>query len=201
MNEGGQPKLVSRREHKKSTLRQGRTIGAKRERLETANERAAARKKDKHKKTLRVTTSIILFAMFVAVVVVLVITFVSGGGDSSAPAPSEYVVTYNPTIEIVDESSSSNDKITSHMKEYIGQVETAFKEKDYKPIRAVIPVGSIREIHFYLDGYNGYFKMITDRGAGVSVEDADRMLRYLTEQGKTEFEYIDVRIDGRAFWR
>ena len=199
MNEGGQPKLVSRREHKKSTLRQGRTIAAKREHLETANERAAARKKDKRKKALRITTSIILFAVFVAVVVILIITFVSGGAK---PAPAlDFNTTYTPTIEIVDESSSSNDTITSHMKEYIGQVETAFKEKGYQPIKAVIPAGSIREIHFYLDGYNGYFKMITDRGAGVSVEDADRMLRYLAEQGKTEFEYIDVRIDGRAFWR
>ncbi len=199
MPEGGQPKLVSRREHKKSTLRQGRTIGAKREHLETANERAAARKKDKHKKTLRVVTSIILFAAFVTIIVVLVVTFVSGGGK---PAPAlDFTTTYTPTIEIVDESSSSNDAITSRMKEYIGQAEAAFKEKDYKPVKAVIPAGSIREIHFYLDGYNGYFKMITDRGAGVSVEDADRMLRYLAEQGKTEFEYIDVRIDGRAFWR
>ncbi len=200
MSEGGQqPKLVSRREHKKSTFRQGRTIGAKRERLETANERAAARKKDKYKKTLRVTTSIILFAIFIIVLAVFIVTFVSRGESSPV---AQYIPAYEPTIEIIDESSSSNsDKITSRMKEYIGQAETSFKEKGYTLVKAIIPQGSIREVDFYLEGHKGYFKAITDREAGVTVEDADRMLRYLASQGITEFEYIDLRTDGRAFWR
>lgn len=200
MSEGGQqPKLVSRREHKKSTFRQGRTIGAKREHLETANERAAARKKDKYKKTLRVTTSIILFAIFIIVLAVLIVTFVSRGESSPV---AQYIPAYEPTIEIIDESSSSNsDKITSRMKEYIGQAETSFKEKGYTLVKAIIPQGSIREVDFYLEGQKGYFKAITDREAGVTVEDADRMLRYLASQGITEFEYIDLRTDGRAFWR
>ena len=41
------PELVKRRMHRKSTIVSGRTIGEKRERLETKNERAAARKKHK----------------------------------------------------------------------------------------------------------------------------------------------------------
>ena len=66
---------------------------------------------------------------------------------------------------------------------------------------AIIPSGSIREIDFYLDGYSGYIKTIIDRGAGVSVEDADRMIRYLSEIGVGEFTYIDVRIEGKAYWK
>ena len=54
MPEGGndkeQPKLVNRHEHKKAVFVAGRTIGEKRERLETKRERAAAREKDKRKK-------------------------------------------------------------------------------------------------------------------------------------------------------
>ena len=49
-NNNQPPKLVRRREHKKSTMRLGRTIGETREKLETSNERALARKKDKQKK-------------------------------------------------------------------------------------------------------------------------------------------------------
>ena len=43
--------------------------------------------------------------------------------------------------------------------------------------------------------------MIIDRGTAVSVEDADRLLRYLAGQGITNFEYIDVRLPHKAFWK
>ena len=44
------PKLVKRRDHKNSNFRAGRTIGEKREKLETKRERTVARKKDKQKR-------------------------------------------------------------------------------------------------------------------------------------------------------
>jgi hypothetical protein len=43
--------------------------------------------------------------------------------------------------------------------------------------------------------------MTTDRGAAVSVEDADRMIRYLTDKGISEFEYIDVRVEEKGYWK
>ena len=46
-----QPQIARRSMNRKSTIKSGRTIGEKREHLETANERAAARKKDKRKNT------------------------------------------------------------------------------------------------------------------------------------------------------
>ena len=87
------------------------------------------------------------------------------------------------------------------MKEYIGQAEVDFRELGYQPIKAVIPVGSIREVDFYLDGYTGFIKMIIDRGTGVSVEDADRMIKYLADIDVSDFSYIDVRIEGKAYWK
>ena len=83
----------------------------------------------------------------------------------------------------------------------IRMVENALKAYGYQPVKAVIPVNGIREVDIYLDGRPGYLKTTIDRGSGVTAEDADRMLRYLEGQGITTFEYIDVRIDGRAFWR
>jgi hypothetical protein len=35
----------------------------------------------------------------------------------------------------------------------------------------------------------------------VTVEDADRMIQYLEEEDETDYEYIDVRIDGKAYWK
>ena len=48
------PTLARRSAHKHSTIKSGRTIGEQRERLETANERLAARQKDKRRQRWRV---------------------------------------------------------------------------------------------------------------------------------------------------
>ena len=203
---GEEPKLVSRRDHKKSTFVLGRTIGAKREHLETRNERAAARKKDKQKKTTRLIISILGFIILIAILIILAKSFFDGKREDMVAEPTDTIETATvvavPTIEIIDESASATGgKITSRMKEYIGQLEADLKAYDITPVKAVIPKDAIREVDFYLDGYTGYLKAVIDRGAGVTAEDADRMLRYLAGQGITDFEYIDLRIDGRAFWR
>ena len=83
----------------------------------------------------------------------------------------------------------------------IVQAEQDFKDLGYKPIRAEIPAGSIRQINFILDGITGYIKMTTDRDAAVSVEDADRMIRYLSGKEITTFEYIDVRVEEKGYWK
>lgn len=181
----------------------GRTIGEKREKLETANERAAARKKDKRKNARRIAFVTIGFVVCIAILVIIAVFFFKKS-DSLLPDldPSNAQMTYDPTIEIVDEESSATEgKITSRMREYIGQVEYALKELGYTPLKAVIPLNSIREVDFYLDGYEGYAKTVIDRGAGVTAEDIDRTIRYLEDQGTTDFEYIDVRVKGQAYWK
>ena len=201
---GEEPKLVSRRDHKKSTFVLGRTIGAEREHPETKNERAAARKKDKQKKTIRLVVTVFGFIVLIAILIILLKSFLDSKREEPAPEIVEpaTVVTSEPTIEIIDESASATGgKITSRMKEYIGQLEADLKAYGLNPTKAVISRDAIREVDFYLDGYTGYIKTVIDRGAGVTAEDADRMLRYLAEQGITDFEYIDLRISGRAFWK
>ena len=181
----------------------GRTIGEKREKLETKNERAAARKKDKQKHLTRIILVSLGFIILVAILIVLAITFFKQAPDSDPTAVKpEPILTAEPTIEIIDASTSAAaDKITSRMRNYIGLIEADLKSYNYQPTKAVIPTDSIREVDFYIDGYNGYFKTTIDRDAGVTAEDIDRMLRYLAGQGIADFEYVDVRIDGRAFWK
>lgn len=87
------------------------------------------------------------------------------------------------------------------MKAYIARAEQDFRDLGYTPVKAVIPTGSVREIDFYLENYSGFIKTTVDRDTAVSVEDADRMLRYLAGQGTTEFTYIDVRLSGKAYWK
>lgn len=199
------PKLVNRRENRQSTFKMGRTIGEKREKLETRNEREAARKKDKKRQDRRVVFVCLGFAALVAILAALAfICFGNGEPDAPAqvPEPDEAVaVVTAPTVEIVDEDDASGSHISSRMRAYIGQAEADFRDLGYTPVRAVIPHGAIREIDFYLDGHPGYVKFTLDRDTAVSVEDADRMYRYLAEAGIAEFTYIDVRIGGKAYWK
>lgn len=204
MPEGGEPKLANRREHKKAAFVAGRTIGEKREHLETKRERAAAREKDKRKKRTHFILVTLSFIVLVGLLVALIVYFIHREIPTPEPATApepESVSSYEPTIEIVDDSVSTGGKIASRMKTYIGYLESDVKAYGYRPTKAVIPVGSIRQVNLYIDGCPGYFKTTIDRDAAVTAEDIDRILRYFSSQGITEFEYADVRIDGRAFWK
>lgn len=211
MPEGGndkeQPKLVNRHEHKKAVFVAGRTIGEKRERLETKRERAAAREKDKRKKRIHFIVVTAGFIVLIAILVVLIVYFLRQEVTTLEPEPAvqpvvEQPSSSEPTIEIIDDSNPSGEgKISSRMKTYIGYLESDVRAYGYKPIKAVIPVGSIREVDLYIEGCSGYFKTTIDRDAAVTAEDIDRMLRYFAGQGIAEFEYVDVRVDGRAFWK
>lgn len=194
------PTLARRSANRHSTIKAGRTIGEQREKLETANERELARQKDKRKSHLRVFFVSFGFIILVAILAVVYFAFARSGEEQ--PIVEEPEPTYQPTIEVVDEdAAATSSKITSRMKDYIGQAEIDFRALGYQPTRAVLPAGAVREIDFYLDGYSGYIKMFIDRPTAVSVEDADRMLRYLSGQGITEFQYIDVRLPHKAFWK
>ena len=200
-NSTPKPQLARRKMNRNSTIRSGRTIGERREKLETANERMTARKKDKRKKNLRIFFVSIFFIILIIAFVIVYFEFFHEDTPQIFTEPQETAKVYEPTIEIIDEGTGDTSKITNRMKEYIGQAEYDFKDLGYSPIKAVVPSNAIREVDFYLEGYSGFIKMVIDRGSAVSVEDADRMLRYLQEQGTTEFQYIDVRISGKAFWK
>lgn len=196
------PNLVRRKQNRNSAYKMGRTIGEKRERLETANERAAARKQDKKRQARRVFFTIVGFVVLVGLLVFLTFFFVGTGEPNESSLPiEETTVTTEPTIEIIDEDAKTAGNITNRMRAYIGQAEQDFRDLGYEPIKAVIPTGSVREVDFYLKGQTGFIKLHIDRGTAVSVEDADRMIRYLKGQGIAEYTYIDVRIPSKAYWK
>ncbi len=197
--ESNTPELARRRANRKSSIRSGRTIGEAREQLETKNERNAARKKDKKKKTLRVSFTFFGFIVIIITIVCIVFNFIENREDILSN--EEIIEELHPTIAIVDEDAAGNAKITSRMNTYIAQAESDFRAANLVPTKAIIPSGSIRIIHFYLEGYSGYIKMTVDRNPAVSVEDAERLIRYLKEQGVNDFAYLDVRLDNKAYWK
>ncbi len=192
------PRLAKRSLNRKSKMRIGRAIVEKRERLETASERAAAHKKGKRQRIIRIVSVTIGFFLISGTIAVICVNIFSG--EVSGGLTETIVLPYEPTIAVVDEAAG-NHKISSRMREYVGQAESDFRDLGYTPLRAVIPAGAIREVDFYLSGWNGRIKLTIDRETAVSVEDADRMLRYLQGIGVTEFEYVDVRVEGKGYWK
>lgn len=198
--ENPEPKLARRRLNKHSKIKSGRTIASAREHLETKNERMEARKKVKKRQTFRIGFTVALFVIVSGVVVFLVVLFLKNRAENEIETtPTAVVKTYKPTIEILNENTNSG--ITTRMSEYIGQLEADLRDQGITPVKAVVPATTVREVDFYIDGYSGFIKTTIDRGSGVTAEDTERMLRYLKEQGISDFTYIDVRIDGKAYWK
>lgn len=193
------PELIKRRANRKSVIRSGRTIGEAREQLETRNERNAARKKDKKKKVFRIIFTIFGFVVIATAIACIVLNLIENRDEIGKD--DEATEKLNPTVQIIDEDATGDTKITGRMNTYIAEAESDFRALGYTPVKVVVPSGSIRIIHFYLDGFDGFIKMTIDRGSGVSVEDADRLIRYLKAQGTNDFSYLDVRLEGKAFWK
>lgn len=181
-------------------IRVGRTIAEKRERLETKSERAAARNKDKRKKACRIIITIVGFATII--VALLGLYFAFRNAETELAVINSGSQTAKPTIEVIDEgSASAGGHLSSRMIDFINQVSSYLRELGVTPTKVVVPMGSIRQVNFYLDGYTGFVKTTIDRGAGVTAEDTERLLRYLAELGVSDFEYLDVRLDGKAYYK
>ena len=190
------PELASRRENRRSSLVTGRTIGEKREKLETANERAAARKKAKKAKITRIIITTFGFLVLIGVLIMLFRAFTISSNTEADVALSE---SFTPTIPIEDEASGAN--LSNRMKSYIGRAEKDLRDLGYTPVKAVIPASAIREVDIYLEDPNIFVKMVLDRETSVSAEDADRVVRHLSGAGVEDYTYIDVRVEGKAYWK
>lgn len=175
-------------------MRRGQTIVAEREQMISDSERLAIRKKAKMKK---VYSALIIIVVVMAVVVFIGILWVNLYGSISRKEP-EATEEFSPTVEIEDEGGSG--LVTARMREYVGMLEADFSDAGYKVVRAVVPAGKTREIDIYLNGRNEFYKTNLDRGTGVTVEDAVRMMRYLDQQGIAP-SYVDVRVAGKGYYR
>ena len=174
-------------------MKTGRTIGAKRERVESESDRLRYRQKVKRKKL----ALIMIYATVLAAIAIGVIGIILGMRKKDF-IPTDTTKVVAPTIEIVDEASVG---VSKKVKEYVGYLEQDLKGYGITLTKAILPRNKTREVDVYIADFEGYFKLSLDRGVGVSAEDMDRMVRYLKKQGFIGVEYVDLRVEGKAYYK
>ena len=189
-------KRGSRRRERRGELPQmklGQTIVAERERVESDSERMRARKAQRRKRGAAVVTGVLM------VVILGVLLWLGARQLLGQPQDlAEVAETYEIQAEIVDEDNTG--RISERVREYIGQLEQDLADLGYKVTRVTLPTGTSRELYVDLEGVEWFFKVTTDRDAAMTAEDMERMARYLRERDLKP-AYVDVRVEGKAFYK
>lgn len=175
-------------------MRVGKTIGGKREIAESESERLLYREKVKKRKLI----SILTFFAILAVILLGFFTVVRGMRREPKVSGDDGDEMTQPTIEIIDEASVG---VSKKAREFVGYLEQDLNEYSIKLARAVLPRDKTREVDVYVDGFDGYFKLSLDRGAGVSAEDMERIIRYIKGLGFKGVEYVDLRVEGKGYYK
>lgn len=183
-----------RNKSKMKRMRAGQTIVAERERVESKSERMQARKKA-HR---RQTTSILVVALML---LILGLAFYLGMKELAiGPVTNVENVTesYQVKAEIVDEDRRG--QISSRVQAYIADLEQDLQALGLTVKKVTLPTGMIRALYVDIEGQEAYYKVDIDRSAAVTAEDIERMTRYLAEKDLHP-EYVDVRIEGKAYYK
>lgn len=182
-----------RGQSKMKRMQLGRTIVAERERAESDSERMRARKRAHQKRT----TSVIVVLLMAAV---LALVFYMGMKELTAK--TEQVAAPETEVKIrcqvVDEDNRG--KISVRTQIYIANLEEDLQNLGWIVKKVTLPTGMSRELYVDIEGQAGYFKVNLDRGTGVTAEDITRMMKYLSEHDLHP-EYVDVRVEGKAYYR
>ncbi len=179
-------------------MQAGKTIAAKRERLEADSERDRVRKVIRRRKVM----AILVVILFSGLLFFLSFRVFQEWAKWATMRQEVIVIGKEPSVEVIDETTGKTaENLSSRIKEYIANLEEEFAIIGRKIVRVHIPVGKIREIDVEVENFIGVIKVSLDRNPAVSAEDASRMLNYLEGQGIQSCEYIDVRVERKAYWK
>ena len=182
-----------RGQKKMQRMNRGQTIVAERERAESDSERLQERKRIQRKRRGSVIFAVLVLAALG------VLAYTTGKNafheyEAGKPQEEEYVL----KAQIVDEDNRG--QVSMRTRNYVVQLEQDFRDLGYTVTQVTLPTGMSRGLYVDLAGEEVYFKVSIDRDAAVTAEDAVRVLKYLKENDLHP-QYVDVRIEGRAYYK
>lgn len=174
-----------------------KNLSKKEQREETERERV--RQKNRKKAA---------FSVFLALIVLGVIGFLGyilAGNLKDVLFKEQNVEISKPAskyeVEIVNENNEE-ENVPARTAEYIELLDGDLRDLKLNLVRVVVPEGKMRELYVDIEGVMPYFKVNVDRDSAVTAEDISRMIKYLNDRGLTEeLKYIDVRVEGKAFYK
>lgn len=211
-------------------MRVGRTIAEERERIESESDRLAARELAKKHETMQTAIFVVTVVAIGVLIVISAKNFVVSGGATETAVSSETTYAPSvPVIDesgakLSRKMSEFIGMVEADFKESGYTVtRVAIPTGMAREVDVYVAEGGGGGSS---DGDNGgssgggdgsetegvvngaldtgelgyYFKMNIDRGSGVSVEDAVKMVKYLSERDLHP-SYVDVRVEGKAFYR
>ena len=178
-------------------FRIGQTMaGDARKTLEIKRKRA----KDRKKRQIKYVSVVSAFCLIGIVIVVFAINFTleQKAEREAYELMLSQMSTPEPTVPVIDENAGNN--VSARVKEFVVNLESDLAAKDISIDRVVLPAQKAREIRVFIKERGEYYKMSLDRGSAVQAEDLARMRKYLEEKG-IEPGYVDLRVEGHAFYK
>lgn len=178
-------------------MKRGRTIVAEREHAETESERMQARRQVHRKKKVSALVGLLLIAV---VALSAYLGFKELFERREQTLEEQHLAEKSEvTVEVIDEDNRG--EMSERVRTYIAELEREFARRGvYSVARVVLPTGKIRTLYVDLEGREGYIKMNIDRTVEASVNDAEKMVKYLDERD-IHPEYVDVRVEGKAYYK
>lgn len=109
-----------------------------------------------------------------------------------------------PSVQIIDNSGiqvqAGRAVASNRFLGFVGRAVGLSKVQGYNVQQVIIPSGTTREVDLRVEGVDYPIKLSVDRPAGEQTEDMSRVIKHLKAKGITP-EYIDVRVEGKAFYR
>lgn len=185
------------RKERSQGVKRGMTIVAERERAESESERMQARRQVRRKKKMSMLMGV-LFLAVIGLSAYLGFRELEGRREA-AMMESEKTERIEITVPVVDEDRRG--QVSERVRSYIAELEREFARKGYTVERVTLPTGMIRAVYVDLEGREMFLKMNTDRGVEASVSDVEKILKYLDERDIHPAEYVDVRLEGKAYYK
>lgn len=111
----------------------------------------------------------------------------------------------NPAVSVEDRSgvefAESEVVVSDRFIAFVGQLVGYINRGEVgKVSKVVIPSGTLRQIDVRLSGKDYVIKTHIDRDPYVQAQDVINAVKHIQKQGKQP-KYVDVRVEGRAFYR